>query len=105
MRSILRGECIKAFFLVTLFLIPTLSYSDEPQARCHLFLKHASPVVVGLEKNVLVRFDSKKFCKNTPAKNFHCYSYYEDKETCNSNNDGLVKLYIKDLIADGIVIP
>ena len=105
MITILRGNIYNTAVLAICCSIPTLSHSDELQARCHLFLKNASPVVVGLEKNVLVRFDSKTFCTDTPAKNFHCYSYYEEKETCNSKNDGLVKLYIKDLIADGIVIP
>ena len=101
----LHGNYIKISFLALLCAIPNLSYSNEPERRCHLFLKAATSYVVDLKKYILVKYDSAKFCENSPAKTFHCYSYYEERDTCNSDNEGLINTYIKDLIADGKISP
>ncbi len=101
----LHGNYIKISFLALLCAIPNLSYSNEPERRCHLFLNTASSYVLDLKKHILVKYDSAKFCELPSVKNFHCYSYYEETDTCNSDNEGLINTYIKDLIADGIISP
>jgi hypothetical protein len=96
----------KISLLVFSFGVLAISHAEgiDPEPRCHLFLKTASPIVVNLEHYISVRYDSAKFCTNTPVSKFHCFSYYEDKGTCNSTNKGLVKLYIKDLVDNNIIV-
>ncbi|MCV6621021.1 MAG: hypothetical protein OIF51_04630 [Cellvibrionaceae bacterium] len=93
----------KVALFVLIALLP-LSSKAQDEAKCHLFLKTNSSYVVGLESYVLVNYGAKNFCKRSPVKSFACYSYKEEKETCNSDNKKLIKKYLKDLVDDGKVL-